>query len=353
MKALARENMVYMVLTRATFQPETSDLNAVAPSNMAYMVLTRATFQPEMSDLNAVAPSNMASMLLTLAVFQAARSELKASAPENMRFMALTLATFQPERSELKAVALSNMEFMVLTRATFHLEMLWLHVAALLNMPAMVVTDTTFHLPMSALNVDFESNRSAMLRTAAVFHSPIGPYVLAAIVELVSQAVTAVLRLLSVRAGWPKEGGASTVRASSTSTVVVDIGRKEEGFDTICVPPNFRSPKCSVESSWTADLDSLLRSSSCSPAKIGSCSSGGMLSLSRIFAVTSSIASLDPTSSMTVSPVRGFTKICMAPRRMRSDSSSLFWICFVLTASIVLPDSTREVSSIKSSVRRT
>ncbi len=53
--ALAEANMRPMSLTRATFQPERSELKATAPSNMEYMILTRATFHFERSELKALA----------------------------------------------------------------------------------------------------------------------------------------------------------------------------------------------------------------------------------------------------------------------------------------------------------
>ncbi len=50
----------------------------------------------------------------------------------------------------------------------------------------MLETLATFHLPMSALNVGFALNRFAMLVTAAVFQSAMLPYVVAAVVGLVT-----------------------------------------------------------------------------------------------------------------------------------------------------------------------
>jgi hypothetical protein len=183
------------------------------------------------------------------------------------------------------------MELMALTRATFHFEMSELRASALPNMELMVLTQATFHLEMSALNLVFESNRSAMLPTAAVFQTSIGPYVIAAVVGLVSHAVTAVLMFASLRARWPIAGVASTASTSSVSVVVNGIGRREVDFDTICVPPNFHG---SVDSCCTVWSEIVSRSSSCLPAKI-SRSSDGMASSSWIFASMSSIASPDRT----------------------------------------------------------
>ena len=68
----------------------------------------------------------------------------------------------------------------------------------------MVDTLATFHLLMSALNVGLAvydgKNRLAMLVTAAVFQSAIGPYVVVAVVGLVSHAVAAVPMFVLVMA---------------------------------------------------------------------------------------------------------------------------------------------------------
>jgi hypothetical protein len=68
----------------------------------------------------------------------------------------------------------------------------------------MLDTLTTFHLLMSPLNVgravlDGKSS-FAMLVTAAVFQSVIGPYVVVAVVGLVTHAITAVFKFASVMA---------------------------------------------------------------------------------------------------------------------------------------------------------
>ena len=57
--------------------------------------------------------------------------------------------------------------------------------------PYIVEALAVFHLLMSSLKVGLLAKTEAMLVTAAVFQYPIGPYVLAAVVELVIHAVTA------------------------------------------------------------------------------------------------------------------------------------------------------------------
>ena len=118
----------------------------------------------------------------------------------------------------------------------------------------MLLTQATFHFEMSASKVGFEANSRAMLLTAAAFQAPIGPYIWAAVVGLVSHAVTAVLMFVSLRARWPIAGIASTASTSSVSAVIHGIGKKEVDFDTICVSQNFHG---SVDSCWTVLSDSV------------------------------------------------------------------------------------------------
>ncbi len=78
------------------------------------------------------------------------------------------------------------------TDATFQPAMFWLNPEAEENAELMLDTDATFHLLMSALNVGLLANSEAMLLTAAVFQPTMLPYVVAAVLGLVTQSVTAV-----------------------------------------------------------------------------------------------------------------------------------------------------------------
>ena len=73
--------------------------------------------------------------------------------------------------------------------AVFHFEMSRLNASA--NTVLMFATDATFQLPMSSLKAGAELNSEYMLLTAAVFQSEMGPYVVTAVVGVVTHAVAA------------------------------------------------------------------------------------------------------------------------------------------------------------------
>ncbi len=77
------------------------------------------------------------------------------------------------------------------TPSTFQLPRFWLKAAAALNALCMFDTDATFHLLMSALNVGLLLNTDSKLVTAEVLHSAMSPYVVVAVLGLVTHAVTA------------------------------------------------------------------------------------------------------------------------------------------------------------------
>jgi hypothetical protein len=87
---------------------------------------------------------------------------------------------------------------MVVTEAVFQLRMFWVNDVAESNILAMLVADAVFHALMLLLKVPLDKKSADMLVTRLVSQSPIGPYVVVAVVGLVTHAVTAVPMLPSV-----------------------------------------------------------------------------------------------------------------------------------------------------------
>ena len=157
------------------FQLLTSALNDLAPFNAPAMFATQATFHLLMSAVNLTAALNMFAMCETQATFHLLMSALN----DDVEAVLNVLAMFE-------------------TEATFHLLMSALKTVVVVNMPAMSDTDATFHLLMSALNVGLPATFYAMLLTRLTSQSAILPYVVVAVLGVVTQSDTAVAMLASV-----------------------------------------------------------------------------------------------------------------------------------------------------------
>ncbi len=127
---------------------------------------------------------------------------MNVAASWKIELMLSTDATFHDAMFWLKAMErpqqVANKAVMSTTRATFQAATGWLNAYACTIIFDIVVTDATFQLPMSSLNVGWLANTEAMLVTVAVFQYPMGPYVVAAVVGLVTHTVTAAPTLASV-----------------------------------------------------------------------------------------------------------------------------------------------------------
>ena len=83
------------------------------------------------------------------------------------------------------------------------------------------------------------------------------------------------------------------------------------------------SAQCRVGSFWVSWSERVRAFSSCSPAEIRRCWSGGMLSLSWTLASTFSVVSVGSTSRAMVVPVGVFTGICLSVHKAATTTEPL------------------------------
>ena len=101
----------------------------------------------------------------------------------------------------------------------------------------MFETLAVFHFPMLLLNVGLLANNDAMLVTATVFQSPMLPYVVAAVVGLVSHRVTAAPMFASVMVVWELTwagrsiSNAKRAKAFDVPKIVLPLLTKASIFD--------------------------------------------------------------------------------------------------------------------------